>query len=178
LGKVLIAMPLEKLPTKMSGGFGLSMLDRAVKEFHAVRCKPKDLEPLRQYFRKSGQIRCFYCERQPATRWDHVHPLTRGGDTQPGNLVPACGPCDDSKQHREIDEWAQSVSKHSPRPEQAQRIKQALVEYRKQFPYEPREFEAKLSAAERESYKRFQEQLQALRTHLIAAGWLKERKKD
>jgi hypothetical protein len=39
----LHVMPLDKLPIKISAGFGLSMIDRAVKEFHAVRCTTAEL---------------------------------------------------------------------------------------------------------------------------------------
>ena len=31
-------MSLDKLQTRMSAGFGLLMIDRAVKEFHAAGC--------------------------------------------------------------------------------------------------------------------------------------------
>jgi len=45
--------------------------------------------------------RCRYCGRvlddtAPPTQ-DHVHPVSRGGRHTPGNVVPACQPCNSSK---------------------------------------------------------------------------------
>jgi hypothetical protein len=51
-------MPLHKLPTKMCPGFGLSMLDRAVKEFFAKRCGQKALVELTEHFMRDGNVLC------------------------------------------------------------------------------------------------------------------------
>jgi 5-methylcytosine-specific restriction endonuclease McrA len=47
---------------------------------------------------------CAYCDRR-ATTWDHVIPVSQGGRTSPGNVVPACGPCNASKRSHDIWEW-------------------------------------------------------------------------
>src|SRR5688572_4381316 len=107
-------MALTKLPTKMYPGFGLSMLDRAVKEYFATRCNATDLRALAEHFAEEGVMRCVYCGSANPSRWDHLHPVSQGGDSTPGNLVPACGRCDDSKQDRTIEEWAASKSKYRP----------------------------------------------------------------
>jgi 5-methylcytosine-specific restriction endonuclease McrA len=49
--------------------------------------------------------RCAYCPA-PATTWDHIVPVSLGGLTEPGNIVPACGSCNSSKNARPLDEWA------------------------------------------------------------------------
>ena len=41
--------------------------------------------------------RCFYCGAEDANTIDHRVPLARGGSHWPANLVPACGPCNYSK---------------------------------------------------------------------------------
>jgi 5-methylcytosine-specific restriction endonuclease McrA len=48
---------------------------------------------------------CVYCG-DPATTWDHVIPRRRGGTDDPGNLVPACKPCNSSKCDLLLSEWS------------------------------------------------------------------------
>ena len=47
---------------------------------------------------------CVYCFG-PATEHDHVIPRGRPGWDDPDNLVPACGPCNNSKGPRTPAEW-------------------------------------------------------------------------
>lgn len=49
--------------------------------------------------------RCFYCGSEEGLSMDHVIPLSRGGTHGPGNIVPACIPCNCQKQARTITEW-------------------------------------------------------------------------
>lgn len=55
-------------------------------------------EHLRRRYLKPG-TRCTYCGA-PATELDHVIPWSRGGTTEPGNLAPACKPCNSRKRDR------------------------------------------------------------------------------
>lgn len=48
--------------------------------------------------------RCAYCPAA-ANTWDHVVPVSAGGRTEPGNIVPACGSCNSSKGNREVASW-------------------------------------------------------------------------
>lgn len=166
-------MSLEKLPTKMSAGLGLSMIDRSVKELHASRCTMPELDQIRQYFAANGGLICIYCQSDKPNRWDHLHPVSRGGDTVPGNLVPACGRCDDSKQDREVEEWVKGKSPHRPAAEQLPRILTAINAYRVRFNYLPIPFDQKLTSTQLATYRAFQLELQALRKHLQTAGLLK-----
>ena len=53
-----------------------------------------------------AQGKCFYCGTQSATlQMEHVIPLARGGRHAIGNVVPACGPCNYSKNTRFVMEW-------------------------------------------------------------------------
>lgn len=57
---------------------------------------------------------CAYCD-QPATTWDHIVPVTGGGKTTPGNIVPACASCNSSKKTKDVAVWIEStgrVAKH------------------------------------------------------------------
>jgi hypothetical protein len=154
----------------MYPGFGLSMLDRAVKEYFAARCSSAQLLKLTDHFMRDGNVLCIYCDKQFATRWDHLHPVSKGGDSSPGNLVPACGRCDDSKQDRTIDEWAAGTSKHRPSAARLDAIRQRLVDYQKEYTYAAIPFESKLTAAQREIYKRFRNKLEELREQMRGDG--------
>lgn len=50
---------------------------------------------------------CAYCG-SPATTWDHVLPVKRGGETLPWNIVPACSSCNSSKNASDVMDWLQS----------------------------------------------------------------------
>jgi hypothetical protein len=47
---------------------------------------------------------CVYCGA-PANTWDHIVPVSKGGKTTPGNIVPACSHCNSSKKDRDVLEW-------------------------------------------------------------------------
>lgn len=166
-------MPLDKLPIKMSPGLGLSMIDRAIKESFARRCSLSDLENIRQYFVGNGGLRCIYCLADNPSRWDHLHAVSRGGDTVPGNLVPSCQRCDDSKQDKDIGEWVSGKSKHRPNADSLVRIQAEIKAYQDYFSYEPREFDTKLNEEQRATYARFRKEIESLRTHLQKEGLLK-----
>lgn len=51
--------------------------------------------------------RCAYCDA-PAQHLDHVHPLSRGGEDVPGNILPACQRCNLTKGAKSLAEWALS----------------------------------------------------------------------
>jgi hypothetical protein len=48
--------------------------------------------------------KCAYCG-DLATTWDHIEPVSEGGDTTPGNIVPACVSCNSSKKCNDVIEW-------------------------------------------------------------------------
>jgi 5-methylcytosine-specific restriction endonuclease McrA len=57
----------------------------------------------RLILRYGGQ--CAYCHEVRPLTLDHVVPLARGGRHAVGNIVPACGSCNSSKNARLIVEW-------------------------------------------------------------------------
>ena len=163
---------MDKLPIKMSPGLAISMLDRAVKEHFGARCKPGDLEAIASYFRRNGKLHCVYCGKEPK-RWDHFHPVSRGGDTVPGNLVPACGSCDDSKGKKTLSEWADGGGKYKPKKSELHRIQEEVAAYQAHFLHEPRDFSIKLSPEQSAKYKRFRDEIEKLRAHLASEGIIK-----
>lgn len=47
---------------------------------------------------------CLYCP-EPATTWDHIVPVSRGGQTVPGNMAPACISCNARKKNLDIGDF-------------------------------------------------------------------------
>ena len=63
---------------------------------------------------------CAYCA-MPATTWDHIVPISKGGQTVPGNVVPACTSCNSSKNNTDLEEWLKKTDR-SLKPEVLDRI--------------------------------------------------------
>lgn len=66
-----------------------------------------------------GDMTCAYCG-QPSTDWDHLRPLVRnkrptGYVNELRNLVPSCGPCNQSKSGRDWREWITGDAQGSPK---------------------------------------------------------------
>ena len=53
---------------------------------------------------------CAYCG-EPAASWDHIFPVSKGGDTTPGNIVPACISCNSSKRTKDVITWLDETGK-------------------------------------------------------------------
>lgn len=49
---------------------------------------------------------CAYCGADGEMQQDHALPLSRGGTHEPGNIVPACEPCNKSKGRKTPQEFA------------------------------------------------------------------------
>jgi|SRR5579872_3107254 len=47
---------------------------------------------------------CAYCS-EPAKTWDHIFAVSKGGQTVPGNIVPACVSCNSRKRAKDIFAW-------------------------------------------------------------------------
>lgn len=54
------------------------------------------------------QHRCFYCGGATNLTVDHLVPLARGGRHAEGNIVPACGSCNSSKNDKLLIDWRRS----------------------------------------------------------------------
>jgi hypothetical protein len=52
--------------------------------------------------------KCAYCDTATADTWDHMVPVSKGGRTTPGNIVPACRPCNSSKGDSDLADWMQA----------------------------------------------------------------------
>lgn len=65
------------------------------------------------YNRLSSGI-CYYCRHQVGRAdltMDHIVPLSRGGKSRKGNLVPACKECNNNKKYLLPLEWEEYLEK-------------------------------------------------------------------
>lgn len=85
---------------------------------NAVPTAPELQEVLVFFGMTDSNKSCVYCG-VPATDWDHLRPLVRlkrptGFLNEPRNIVPACGPCNQSKSGADWQKWITSKAKGSP----------------------------------------------------------------
>lgn len=76
-------------------GFGID--DSTIR---AERRKARELRKTRWWQQKTADGTCHYCHRQVPVKeltMDHVIPLSRGGQSTKGNLVPCCKECNTAK---------------------------------------------------------------------------------
>jgi 5-methylcytosine-specific restriction endonuclease McrA len=48
---------------------------------------------------------CAYCGRKEKLTQDHIMPISKGGTYSKGNIVPACGKCNSSKNNKGLEDW-------------------------------------------------------------------------
>lgn len=87
------------------------------------RSKAKELKKSRWWQNLIQNTNCYYC-RKSMTReqvtMDHIVPISRGGRSTRGNLVPACKACNDQKRSLtpvEWEEYLQSSAKQQQKSE-------------------------------------------------------------
>lgn len=81
--------------------------------------KARQLRQTAWWTRKIGEGVCRYCRRQVGSAqltMDHVIPLSRGGKSRKGNLVPACKECNNKKTYLVPVEWQEYLSRLSGEP--------------------------------------------------------------
>ncbi|OKY74199.1 MAG: HNH endonuclease [Desulfobulbaceae bacterium DB1] len=72
------------------------------------KAKARDLRKSRWWQNRIAEGICYYCKRKfpPAElTMDHLQPLSRGGKSSKGNLVPACKECNNKKRQMLPLEW-------------------------------------------------------------------------
>lgn len=80
---------------------------RAQKSARKRGCDPVDPRDRTLAFETFFGL-CAYCGR-PATTVDHAIPISRGGGSRRGNLLPACASCNSRKRARTVDEFLGSA---------------------------------------------------------------------
>lgn len=82
--------------------------------------RKRGLDPIPPWWREEHFAdfggRCAYGCGSPAEVIDHVWPVVRGGQSTPGNLVPACADCNGKKSDRNPTPWVERGLALVPRP--------------------------------------------------------------
>jgi len=72
------------------------------------RRKARELRQSQWWKRQLARGRCYYCGKSFSPRqltMDHIVPLSRGGKSKKGNVVPACKNCNNKKKYMLPIEW-------------------------------------------------------------------------
>lgn len=158
-------MKLPSAPQRTTPGFAFSILNRALLECIAVRqFGATEIREVLKFFGDDPPA-CAFCGAAPISRWDHLVPVTQGGDTVLGNMVPACSKCDDSKGDQPFEAWALGSAPGSPRSRGVADLEQRLAklrDYAASYAYRPRAPHERLNAEE-------MRQLEVLRADLARA---------
>jgi hypothetical protein len=163
----------------MTAARGLYMLQRAMKEHILNReFRTDHLRQAAEYFERVGIRGCIYCGEEQVERWDHLIPVTSGGATVLGNMVPACQPCDDSKGGRVYTDWLRGRARRNPardNPNIFEGVVQRVQAYQQHFSYTPpADFLAALSPEQAATFQHFSEVLTAFRDQLTELGFFVE----
>jgi 5-methylcytosine-specific restriction enzyme A len=78
--------------------------------------KARHLRQTAWWTRKMGEGVCHYCRRKVGVKnltMDHVIPLSRGGKSQKGNIVPSCKECNNRKKYFIPVEWEEYLKRLS-----------------------------------------------------------------
>jgi 5-methylcytosine-specific restriction endonuclease McrA len=78
------------------------------QEIRREKEKARRLRQSSWWMRKIQKGICYYCQEnvgRASLTMDHVVPLSRGGKSRKGNLVPACKACNNKKKYLLPIEW-------------------------------------------------------------------------
>jgi 5-methylcytosine-specific restriction enzyme A len=82
--------------------------------------KARELKHSSWWLRRIQTGVCYYCNKEVGRAnltMDHIVPLSRGGKSKKGNIVPACKDCNNRKKYLlpiEWEEYLQSLSSDQP----------------------------------------------------------------
>ena len=81
--------------------------------------KARRLRKTQWWLARIEKVVCYYCHRKVGREnltMDHIVPLSRGGKSKKGNVVPACKECNNKKKYMlpvEWEEYMRQLSKQS-----------------------------------------------------------------
>ena len=76
------------------------------------RNKARDLKQSQWWKRRRAKGICYYCEKQIPPKeltMDHIVPVSRGGKSTKGNVVPSCKDCNTKKKQLLPMEWEEFI---------------------------------------------------------------------
>ena len=78
------------------------------------RRKARELRMTQWWKRRLAKGLCYYCRQSIPPKeltMDHIVPISRGGKSTKGNVVPACKECNNKKKHLLPMEWDQYLNR-------------------------------------------------------------------
>ena len=163
-------MNLPRAPQRTTPGFAFSMVERALMDCFGKRSFGRtEMSEVLGFFFGNGPPQCVYCGSSVVARWDHVVPVSKGGEAVLGNMVLSCASCDDSKRDVPYEEWMVSNVPSSPNsrgiPDVQARI--ARVEaYVRHFGYAVLPLDERLNKSEMERLVKIRTTLQDSRREI------------
>lgn len=159
-------MELPRIPQRTTPGFVFPTVERALKEcFVARQFGQKEIAEVSDFFNHTP-CECVYCGSIDVKRWDHLVPISKGGDTVLGNMVLACSQCDDSKQGKSFEEWMNGGAPLSPKSRGIEDIDkkiECIHNYVRHFNYSSRNMEDRLDERELERLRIIRSKLREVR---------------
>ena len=144
-------MSIPKVPGRTTPGFVFSIMKRCLKDCLGRRRFGKDeVRSVLAFF--GERVECVFCGSANVERWDHLVSVARGGETVIGNMVPACGVCDDSKAERDFEVWMCREGNNSLAARGVGDVEgrvEKIREYVRHFGYSARPLEERLDEPER-----------------------------
>jgi 5-methylcytosine-specific restriction enzyme A len=89
------------------------------QEIRREKEKARELKRSSWWLRRIQSGVCYYCNKEAGRTnltMDHIVPLSRGGKSKKGNIVPACKDCNNKKKYLlpiEWEEYLQSLTAKS-----------------------------------------------------------------
>jgi hypothetical protein len=158
---------------RITPAFAFSYVERAIQEGLGRRAfGALEMDLVGAFF--GEPLRCVYCDGIEVQRWDHLVPVFSGGETVIGNMVPACGRCDDTKRQVDFATWLRGRAERNFIPPQSaeDRIRH-LQEYAARFGYQPPRLDGRLTAERKAQLSELRSRILALRRDIedfIRAG--------
>lgn len=166
-------MALPRTPQRTTPGFAFSIIERSLKDCLGRRkFGQTEKQHALEFFGLSMESpKCVFCGSSDVKRWDHLVPVSLGGETVLGNMVPACTQCDDAMRELPFDEWMMSDDRYSPKSLGIKGVNQRIHrirEYTRHFNYVPSSLEERLNEDELEKLSIIHEKLCKIRSEIEA----------
>ncbi len=160
-------LPKAPMPTRV--GFAFAILDRAITDsLGSHQFGKHEMAQVLAFF-NADPPECALCGGTTVERWDHLIPVAQGGEAVLGNMVLACGKCDDSRGQKPYAAWMQSTAPGSPTtrgvPDVPQRM-QRIQEYQATFGYHVRSLGTRLTSDEQSRLEEIRSKASDLRNEL------------
>lgn len=101
----LICYQWARLIALAAGKYNEQFVRHKYKQIAGCRIQMSSLEKEQKYQLKEGFGECIYCGKECDTQFDHLIPVSNGGEDTVSNQVPACPTCNQSKGAKNVIEW-------------------------------------------------------------------------